>query len=305
MKRFLAILMAALLCAAMLPTAALADSGTRTVYVSSTGSGTLNLRSGPGKEYDSTGYVQHGDKVTVSETHGEWSRVKVSGSGKAGWIKTKYIDGTTKQLGTGSKTVKVPSGESLTLRAKPSTGAASRGTVKNGAKVKVLETEDDWVRVSVNSTGKTGWIKAKYIGAGGSGSSSGSSSSTSGGSQKVYKVTGSAVNLRKGPSATYGKVATLSLGTAFKRVGADGNWLQVETFSGLKGWISQNYAAAGAKATVTGASVNVRKGAGTGYGVVGSLAKGTSVTVDSVTGSWAHVSYGGMVGYMAMSYLKF
>lgn len=308
MKKVFSAVLAILLLISVLPTAALASSS-KTIYISSTGSGTMNLRSGPGKGYDVKGYVHHGDKVSVLDKSGEWSKVKTS-SGKTGWIKTKYIDGTTKALGTGKKTVKVPSGETLNLRSGPGTGYSVKGSVKNGATVKVLNTEDDWVKVTVSSSGKTGWIKAKYIGgsaSSGSGSSGKSGSSKSGGSstQSVYRVSGASLNVRKGAGTGYGVVTSLPAGTAFKVTGSSGNWYRIATFGGVTGWVSKNYAASGASASVTASSLNMRSGAGTGYRVVRSLGYGARVTVSAVTGGWAKVSYGGNTGYVSLKYLRF
>jgi uncharacterized protein YgiM (DUF1202 family) len=151
--------MVLLIVIAMLPTAALAAS--KTVYISSTGSGSMNVRSGPGKSYSVKGYVHHKDTVDVLDKSGEWSKVKVHDNGVTGWIKTKYIDGTTRELGTGTKTVSCSS--SLNLRTGPGTNYSAKGTVKDGATVKVLNTEDNWVKITDYSTGKTGWIMEKYI----------------------------------------------------------------------------------------------------------------------------------------------
>ena len=95
MKKVLFAMLTMLLIAAMLPMAALAEAS---VYISSTGNGTMNVRSGPGKNYSVIGYVHHKDTVTQISTSGEWSKVKITSSGKTGWIKTKYIDGTTADL---------------------------------------------------------------------------------------------------------------------------------------------------------------------------------------------------------------
>ena len=306
MKKLICLLLVALLVAA-LPMSALAAG--KTVYISSTGSGSLNLRSGPGKDYSVKGYVFHGDTVTVQDSSGEWSKVKVDGTGKTGWIKTKYINGTTKDLGTGTKTVKVPSGDSLNLRSGPGTSYATKGKVKNGATVKVLGTEDDWVKITDKGTGKTGWIMAKYIGgasSGGSssGGSSSSGSSSSGGSGDVYRVTGTSLNVRAGAGTGYKVVDTLKKGTAFKATGASGNWLKIVTFGGVSGWLSKSYVSKGATATVTATSLNVRAGAGTGYKVVGAFKHGASVTVDSISGNWAHVT-GSVSGYVSLNYIKF
>lgn len=304
MKKVLSILLAALLIAAILPMTALAEAS---VYISSTGSGTMNVRSGPGKDYSVKGYVHHKDTVTQLETSGEWSKVKVHDNGITGWIKTKYIDGTTANLGSGYKTVKVSSGEKLNLRKGPGTNYGINGTVSSGAKVKVMYTEDEWVKVYVSATGKTGWIMAKYIGAGGSssGSSSSGSSASSSGTQSVYRVTGSSLNVRKGAGTSYGKVATLYQGDAFKVTGSSGNWFRITAFNGISGWVSKNYTTAGANAIVTASSLNMRSGAGTGYGVVKSLAYGTEVKVNSITGNWAHITVGGRSGHVSAKYLQF
>ena len=303
MKKTLSIIMVVLLLVAALPMTALAASA-KAVYISSTGSGTLNLRSGPGKSYSVKGYVHHGDKVTPISSDGEWSKVKVQDSGKTGWIKTKYFDGTTKDLGTGSKTVKVSSGSNLNLRSGPGTSYSVKGTVKNGASVKVLNPEDNWVKVTVSSSGKTGWIMAKYIGAS-SGSSGGGSSSSGSGTSNVYRVTGASLNVRKGAGTSYGKGATLSAGDAFKVLGSSGNWFKIQTFGGITGWVSKNYTTAGASATITASRLNMRSGAGTSYSVVRTLSYGDTVKVNSITGNWAHITVNGRSGHVSAKYLRF
>ena len=297
MKKFLIALIAVLLCAAMTAGVALAE----VVYVSSTGSGSLNLRSGPGKTFAVVGYVYHNDVVTQLEVSGEWSRVKRAATGETGWIKTKYIDGTTKALGTGTKTVSTVNGGSLNLRKGPGTTYGVRGTVANGATVQVIGTEDDWVKISVIG-GQTGWIKAKYI-SGSSGGSSGGGSLPS----KFYvgHVTASTLNVRKGAGSGYTKVGELHTGDGFKVTGSQGNWYSIEAFNGLKGWISKNFAAVGATGRVTAVHLNLRQGAGTNTGVIDTLTQGTLVTVDYITGNWAHVSVGFQQGFVSLKYLAF
>lgn len=301
MKKLVSIIvLSALLLTLILPAAALAESVS--VYVSSTGSGSLNLRSGPGKEYSVKGYVYHNSEVTEITTSGEWSKVKVAATGKTGWIKTKYIDGTTAELGDGKKTVSCPS--SLNLRSGPGTGYSVKGTVKNGTTVKVLNTEDNWVKITDYSTGKTGWIMEKYIG---TGSKWPSFDEVSGDSdtQSVYHVTSSTLNVRKGAGSGYDKVDTLFEGTAFKVLGSSGNWLKIKTFDGVSGWVSKNYVTSGADAVVTASKLNMRSGAGTGYSVKGRLYAGDVVKVNSISGNWAHVTVDGVSGHVSVNYLEF
>ena len=298
MKKVITMLLAVMLLLSALPVGAMAATK-YTVYISSTGSGTLNLRSGPGTSYSSKGYVHHGDKVTRLDTSGIWSRVKTA-SGVTGWIKTMYIDGTTQALGTGYKTISASG--AVNLRSGPGTSYSSKAKLYSGTKVKVVETEGSWARVTVQSSGKTGWVMRKYI----SGSSSGGSSETSSDdTQKVYRVSSSTLNVRSGAGTGYSVKATLYKGQAFKVTGSSGNWYKIKTFSGITGWVSKSYAASGATATVTAGSLNMRSKASTSGSVVKTLGYGAKVTVSSVTGNWAKVTSGGKTGYASLSYLRF
>ena len=309
MKKTASIITAAALMIALLtPAAALAEDVS--VYVSSTGSGSLNLRSGPGKEYSVKGYVFHNSDVSEISTSGEWSKVKVSSTGKTGWIKTKYIDGTTKELGTGKKTVDCSS--TLNLRSGPGTNYTVKGKVQDGTTVKVLNTEDDWVKITDYSTGKTGWIMEKYIEVDdgwpdfGSGFFDDDDDAFDSEVGSVYHVTGTNnLNVRSGPGSSNKKLDSLFEGTAFRVTDTSGNWFEIRTFDGVTGWVSKNYTTAGADAVVTASTLNMRSGAGTGYSVKRSLSCGTVVKVNSVNGNWAHITYKGVSGYVSLNYLSF
>lgn len=57
--------------------------------------------------------------------------------------------------------------------------------------------------------------------------------------------------------------------------------------------------------TVTAGPLNVRSGAGTGYGILGQLQKGDAVTVESENiNGWYMVTSGGLAGYASASYIK-
>ena len=58
-------------------------------------------------------------------------------------------------------------------------------------------------------------------------------------------------------------------------------------------------------AYVTASSLNVRKGAGTAYGKLGTLPHGSKVQVLSVNNGWAKIAYGDAVGYVSANYLTY
>jgi uncharacterized protein YraI len=54
--------------------------------------------------------------------------------------------------------------------------------------------------------------------------------------------------------------------------------------------------------TVTGSGVNIRSGPGTGYGVIATVSKNTSLTIVGKSGSWYQVQYGSQKGYISGDY---
>ncbi|RBW67604.1 N-acetylmuramoyl-L-alanine amidase [Bacillus taeanensis] len=56
--------------------------------------------------------------------------------------------------------------------------------------------------------------------------------------------------------------------------------------------------------SVSNGTLNVRKGAGTSYSILGSLSNGTAVTILSEANGWAYIQAGTLKGYVSTSYLK-
>lgn len=139
----------------------------------------------------------------------------------------------------------------------------------------------------------------------------------------TYTVTASALHVRSGASVNYGIVRTYPHGLRFTLLETKGNWGRTPS-----GWVCMDYATKAAaksggtiKSTgngtyrVTASALNVRTGAGQGYGKVsyrnltanakqhaytnGCLKRGTRVTVMEVCGNWARIPS----GWVSMDYL--
>lgn len=54
----------------------------------------------------------------------------------------------------------------------------------------------------------------------------------------------------------------------------------------------------------TSSGVNMRKGAGTGYGIITAIPNKTTVTITKKSGSWGYTSYGGKKGWICLDYTK-
>lgn len=200
-------------------------------------------------------------------------------------VKTKYSDG------------------SLVVRSGPGTNYEPASWVKNGQSITVLDKGDVWSRIRVDSNGKTGYIKTKYI----TGSSSSQTGNVSGNCELgavSTRYASSRVNLRKGAGTGYGIVKSLSRGTRVFIKDSQGNWYKVVTADGKAGWISKNYVSLGVSAQTTG-NVNLRKGAGTSNGVIKVVPNGSTVTALAVNGNWVKVQAGSSTGWIFNRYIKY
>lgn len=306
MKRIVSLMLALMLIIAVMPTSAFAAS-TKTVYVSRNGGDSrIYLREGPGYDYEDIGsVVKHNDKVTVKKTSGEWSKVKVSRTGKTGWIRTYYIDGTTKKLGTGSHVVL----KKTKVYSKANNSSKVAGTLSKGDTVKVYYTECDFAKVTVTGSTLRGWIPMRLIGD----EVDLKADKPSASAKTVYRVktNGRNLNVRTGPGTSFKAIDSLPNGTGVTILEKSGNWRRVKANNGVTGWVSATYLAKTATGTVTATvntntrPLNLRKSASLTAPVIGSVAKGKKVTVISTSGDWAYVSVGGKTGYMWKSWLKF
>ena len=129
-------------------------------------------------------------------------------------------------------------------------------------------------------------------------------------------VTADALNVRSGPSTSYGITTKLYKGDKVEILETSNGWHKIKASNGKIGWVSGDYikvssgstsqpSTSTTKATVTATSLNVRSGAGTSYSVITKLSKGTVVDViESASNGWKKIkTSGGTTGWVSGSYL--
>ena len=199
-----------------------------------------------------------------------------------------------------AEVVKTPASDgSLNVRSGPGTGYGVVTWVKNGQAITVLENTAPWAKIKVNSTGKTGYIKAKYIASSADPEPTGDRYLAT----VVTKNAGAAVNVRKGAGTDSAVAFKVAGGARVTVLGESGSWYRIQAENGKTGYIHMNYVSVGTRKTTT-AAVNLREGAGTGYRVISVIYKGTPVTATLVSGSWTRVLVNGRTGYIYSTYLK-
>ena len=129
-------------------------------------------------------------------------------------------------------------------------------------------------------------------------------------------VTADALNVRSGPSTSYGITTKLYKGDKVEILETSNGWHKIKASNGKIGWVSGDYikvssgstsqpSTSTTKATVTADSLNVRSGAGTSYSVITKLSKGTVVDVlESASNGWKKIkTSGGTTGWVSGEYL--
>lgn len=192
---------------------------------------------------------------------------------------------------------------SLNLRKGAGTSYAKITVMPKNAQVLVLSSSKGWCKLIYNNT--VGYASASYL----------KSKSVVSGDFGTATVTGSDVRFRKGAGTSYAVLGSFAKGDKLTVSGANGNWYKV-TYNGKTGYVSADYASVSAtpakttkasttyEGTITGSDVRIRKGAGTGYTILKTCAKGTVLTVTGSKGTWFAVTCNGNDGYVSGDYLR-
>lgn len=173
----------------------------------------LNVRIGPGTEYDKAGEVKQGVRYAYyqeSITTENWVRIE------SGWVSTDYfyIEGTTDETAfTGTVTT-----DDLNIRTGPDTSFQSVGLHKQGDTVEILAQVGAWGYT------EKGWVFISYVEPVAPTYTTGKCTVTRG------------LNIRKEPNADSEWVGALVEGTVVTILEVDGNWGRT-----VQGWINLNF----------------------------------------------------------------
>ena len=158
--RLLACFAAIVMLAASIPLVSLATTATVISHEP------LQLRTGPGVDYESIAQYRRGTKVTVLYNgYRNWVRVRTP-DGRTGYMYRNYLS-TFSNSDSGSipagatRYVKAANGGSVNLRQRGSTKARLVERMNNGSRVTVLSSGSVWTKVRYN--GKEGWVMTKFL----------------------------------------------------------------------------------------------------------------------------------------------
>ncbi len=263
----------------------------------------LYVRKGPGKTYSIVTTLSKGQTVTITETDSAtgWHKV-ITSTGKTGYVGPNYIkvSSTTTNGGTNSGTTGgttsvtsktgIVTASSLNVRSGGSTAYSIVTTLSKGQTVTITGTASTgWYKITT-STGQTGYVSPSYISLSGTSSDNNTGSNSQTGVyvvhtystiSKVGKVTTSSLNVRSGPSTSYGVKSSLLKGSVVGILKQYSNgWYEVKLANGTTGYVSGSYL------TITsGTASDITSGTTSGStsgGTVGSTGAVTSSKVQAV-----------------------
>lgn len=257
--------------------------------------------------------------ATIKSTKDGWSYVRFY-NGTEGYVKTRYLS----KASTYGAWVAY---DNTSLRAKPFGTAAANATLARGTKVTVLSHGSSYDYVKAGSFGY-GYIvnsrlSKKKVKASGNASVS---NIASGGNYDAWVniASGHTVNLYQNPDTNSPRISKHGAGTKVHVVSHGNQWDKV-TVGGSTGWMLTRYLLTSepAPTATPGAgtppqnngytayvvsgnkkSVNVRKGAGTGYSVQFKVPYSAPVYVLKHGSKWDHIRYNGREGYIQNSFLQ-
>ncbi|MBW4874840.1 MAG: SH3 domain-containing protein, partial [Paeniclostridium sp.] len=198
---------------------------------------TLNVRSGYGANYSKIGTLTNGTKVEIVENQNGWYKIKYNGG--YGYVSGDYVkvDGQSKPdvkpdsnpQESNVMFIGTITADRLNVRSGYGTNHFVTGTLTNGAKVEVLESQNGWYKIKYNGT--YGYISGQFVSKSDNGISS---------SNKIGTVNATTLNVRSGYGSNYSKIGTLSNGAKVEIVESQNGWHKIK-YNGGYGYISGDY----------------------------------------------------------------
>jgi len=201
----------------------------------------------------------------------------------------------------------VVTGSVVNVRKSPGLNSAVVTKAKAGQEFELLEKSGEWWKVRLITGGTVGWVHGSLV-------------QLKKTDQKTVKVTGSTVNIRKGPGTGYAKVGQVQAGAVLTVSDEKNGWYLVQAPNGVKGWIAGWHTVVEPTAaqssgtaspangrqylTVTTEVLNVRSGPDAEYPLVTKIGLNETHQVIAAQDGWYKIAVGGVEGWVCGDYVR-
>ena len=280
----------------------------------------LNVRQGPGLQYQKTGTLPDGTRVRILLAQEEWTQVQAGDL--TGYVYTAYIkpDTAAEQAPTPEPTeqeqpptedaVPPPNKErqrgivtasALYVRSGPSTKNHQMGLYVRGTPVEITGRSGNWYQIQFADT--QGYLYSQYVRI----VQPGEEENVTG----TGLITASWLNVRSGPGIQHPRTARLQQGAQVEIVAQEGSWYQIR-FDGQTGYVYGGYvnripdtgrgeSRQVLSGTVSVPRVNIRSGPTLWSQRMGSLDKGDTIQILGAENGWYFFEYQGAQAYVHAS----
>ncbi|MGQ4665776.1 SH3 domain-containing protein [Metabacillus halosaccharovorans] len=280
----------------------------------------LRFRSGPGTSFGVIGVFKKGKTASYLEKSGEW--IKISYSGKTGWVSSSYVkvkntSSTQGSTGTSSGKNGTVTASSLNVRKTASTSGSIVGSLKKNATVSILKESGKWVQIQTKNI--SGWVHSDYLKIDSSNSGSkentSSSSNQSSAAKGSGKVTATSLNVRNSGSLSGSVVGSITKGTKVNILEEKNDWYKIAYGSNKVGWVAGWYIAKDSTQTTNTNTntnnssqqvkiiyngTNIRSGTSTSHSIIKRANIGESYGIIEKAGDWYKINLGGnKTGFIA------
>ncbi|WP_164462216.1 SH3 domain-containing protein [Bacillus sp. FJAT-42376] len=191
--------------------------------------------------------------------------------------------------------------DTLNIRKGPGLSYGIEAIARKNEAYSVIERKGDWVKLALPGN-RTGWAASWLV-----------QVQSSSQEDAIYS-NAEDVRIRKGPGKQYPIIGTFPMGKKAKLVSRKGDWTSI-AYEGTAGWISSQYASSNKKEEksvsrsgltgyITASSLYVRSAPAGESTLLGSVKKGTAVTILNTQSNWLRISYGGETGWVNREFVQ-
>ncbi|MGG7160991.1 SH3 domain-containing protein [Clostridium baratii] len=296
-----------------------------TVKTGTVNASALNVRSGASTSSSVIGSLNRGAKVEIVSTSNGWHKIKFKNG--YGYVSADYIkvdssntskpESKPEQKPEATTKTGTVNASSLNVRSGASTKNSVIGSLNRGAKVEIVSTSNGWHKIKFKNG--YGYVSADYIKVDSSNTSKPESKPEQKpeATTKTGTVNASSLNVRSGASTKNSVIGSLSRGAKVEIVSTSNGWHKIKFKNGY-GYVSADYIKVNGSSTsnnnssvserigkVNASALNVRSNPSIRNSVIGSLSRGSKVTVVSTSNGWHKIKYKNGYGYVSAEYIVF
>ncbi|MCF6092768.1 SH3 domain-containing protein [Microaerobacter geothermalis] len=191
----------------------------------------LNVRSGPGVEYEKIGELKKGDTLDVRRVKEGWYQLIFNG--QEGWVAGEYATmdkaaENSNSLPSPTKPIRMKVKPAvLNMRSGPSLESQVISKLNQGDILTVIQQKNDWFQVKTFD-GNEGWVAGWLV----------TEISGTVANEPKVKILNPGTNIRSGPSTNNSVIIRANVGDTFPILGTEGDWFNIQLPDGKKGYVA-------------------------------------------------------------------